>query len=187
MLHGTELGRTASHRALVLGLQLGIFLAILLPILALTQPFLPLVPGLVVLGGGLFGVGVFFWRTTTRLQGQVRAGSVMVAEVLSRQGRTVQPLALDHVEELLPGLGKLLPLHVQAGDGAIGRTLGELNLRGRTGATVVCISRGDEEVLVPSSQDPLRTGDVLVLSGTPDAIRTARALLKQPDEERGVA
>ena len=57
--------------------------------------------------------------------------------------------------------------------------LTELELRGRTGATVIAISRGDDVVLVPDGHEALRLGDVLALAGTSDAIEAARALLER--------
>ena len=45
------------------------------------------------------------------------------------------------VEAMLPGLGSVKPVKIEAWSAAAGRTLGELNLRGRTGATVVGLSR----------------------------------------------
>jgi len=172
----------APRSTLVLGLQVMIFLAVGMPILALTQPFLPLSPGVVVIGTTLAVVTWFFWRTTTKLEGHVRAGTVMITDILSRQSRAAQPIALDHVQELLPGLGSFRSVRITASHGAAGKCLGELNLRGLSGATVICISR-DGQVIAPASDDPLRRDDVLVLSGTQEAIRMARALLKSGGED----
>ena len=173
----------APRSTLVLALQVTIFLAVGMPILALTQPFLPLSPGILVLGSTLAIVTWLFWRTTTKLEGHVRAGTVMITDVLSRQSRTAQPFALDQVQELLPGLGTFTSVRIESGDAAEGKCLVGLNLRGLSGATVICISRGEGQVVAPNGEDSLRSGDVLVLSGTQEAIRTARTMLKEGDEE----
>jgi CPA2 family monovalent cation:H+ antiporter-2 len=72
--------------------------------------------------------------------------------------------------------------------GSIGHTLSELDLRGRTGATVLAVRRGGESIVAPSGDDPLQEHDVLLLTGTHAAVEAARELLSaaQPpvrDEE----
>jgi CPA2 family monovalent cation:H+ antiporter-2 len=59
-----------------------------------------------------------------------------------------------------------------------GSTLSETALRGRTGATVVAISRGEDVVLVPDGHEVLEAGDVLALAGTTEAVEAARLLLE---------
>jgi monovalent cation:H+ antiporter-2, CPA2 family len=63
------------------------------------------------------------------------------------------------------------------GSPAAGKSLAEMGVRGRTGASVLAISRGNGSVLVPTASEGLREGDVLALSGTHDAIDLARDLL----------
>jgi CPA2 family monovalent cation:H+ antiporter-2 len=60
---------------------------------------------------------------------------------------------------------------------AIGQSLAELNLRGRSGATVLAISRDGESIVVPAAGERLQAGDVLALAGTHEAIDAAKALL----------
>jgi CPA2 family monovalent cation:H+ antiporter-2 len=50
-------------------------------------------------------------------------------------------------------------------------------VRGRTGATVLVISRPGGSVMVPSAGEVLAPGDVLVLAGTHEAVDAARELL----------
>ncbi len=52
-----------------------------------------------------------------------------------------------------------------------------MNLRGRTGATVLAITRTHGGVLVPTADERLRAGDVLAVAGTHEAIEAARAAL----------
>ncbi len=167
----------APRRSLVLALQVAIFLALVLPVLALIQPFLPPLPGIGVLA--LLGAvsAVAFWRSTHTLEGHVRAGAVMMAEVLARQSRDSIPLALGQVQELMPGLGELTPVRIDPQSAAVGKNLVQLDLRGRTGATVVCITRRGEGVLAPSGDELIAAGDLLVLSGEPEAVRSARTIL----------
>lgn len=66
-----------------------------------------------------------------------------------------------------------LPTGAPAG----GQTLAELNLRSRTGATVVAICRGEETVVLPTGHERLSPNDTLAVSGSKEAIVRARALL----------
>jgi CPA2 family monovalent cation:H+ antiporter-2 len=62
----------------------------------------------------------------------------------------------------------------------VGRTLAELNLRGLTGATVLCILRrsvSGEEQLVPTGKDRLQAGDIVALAGPNEAVASAKSLL----------
>ena len=129
------------------------------PLLALTQPFLPGVSGAAVLALLVLVLGVAFWRSATNLQGHVRAGAEVILEALAAQSRPRPlPTAGDSLEQ-------------------IGRTLAQLNLRGRTGATILAITRTEGGVLVPAAHELLRAGDVLAVAGTHDAIEAAKAAL----------
>ena len=59
----------------------------------------------------------------------------------------------------------------------MGRTLKALNLRGLTGATVIAIDRGPEDIVYPTADEVLRSGDVLVLTGSQESVNNARDLL----------
>jgi monovalent cation:H+ antiporter-2, CPA2 family len=60
----------------------------------------------------------------------------------------------------------------------VGKKLSELDLHTRCGAVVVAIGRGDSEVIVPTGDEILRSGDILELAGSIDAIAGARRLLE---------
>ncbi len=171
----------APRRALVVTLQLASVMLVGAPLLALTQPFLPTVPGVGVLAVSLAVLGFTFWRSATDLQGHVRAGAQAIVEALAAQSRgrgtQAQPETLEQVHQLLPGLGALVAVALDSGSPAIGKTLAELNLRGHTGATVLAITRGERGVIIPSAEELLGRGDVLALAGTHEAIEAARNLL----------
>jgi CPA2 family monovalent cation:H+ antiporter-2 len=178
----------APRRALVVTLQLGALLAAGIPLIAVTQPFVPALPSAILLGAAAALLGIAFWRTAANLQGHVQAGSEAVIEALRKQAAAPESgngTALTEVEQLLPGLGTIesIRLHPQAP--AVGRSLSELNLRGITGATVLAIRRQDQTVVVPTAGETLREGDVLALTGSHEAIESARALLREghlPDD-----
>jgi len=176
----------APRRAMLVSIELTIVLLVGLPILAITTPFVSSYAAPVFALGVLVTLGVALWRTATNLEGHVRAGAQMVLEVLAAQSRAPRPsqsIALEQVDQLLPGLGAPESLQLAAASPAAGKTLSELNLRGLTGATVLAIQRGDAGHSFPSAHEVLQAGDVLALAGTEESIEAARALLA-PGESR---
>ena len=169
----------APRRALVVTLQIGVVMIVGLPLIAITQPFLPPFQGAALAGTALVLLGITFWRTATNLQGHMRAGAEIVAEALTSQQRG-EPETLEEVQRMLPGLGTLVPVRVGGASAAAGRSLAELNLRGRTGATAVALRRGgvDDPIVFPTAKVVLHEGDLLALSGSHDAIAEAVRLLE---------
>jgi len=174
-----DLGR-APRRALILTLELGIALALAVPAVAATQPFVPASPLVVALALTL--VILLVRRSIADFDGHVRAGSELVLELLARptEETALSPETFAQVQAILPGFAGVTPLELTKGSPAVGRTLAELDLRARTGATVLAIGRGEHGVATPSPTDPLRAGDVLALAGSEAAISAARELLVLP-------
>ncbi|MBS2023741.1 MAG: cation:proton antiporter [Deltaproteobacteria bacterium] len=169
----------APRRVLTVALQFGLMLLVGGPVLALTQPSLPPFAGVLVLLIQLVVVLVGLWRSASDLNEHARAGASAIVEMLSslQGGDEPHAEALGQMHQLLPGLGEPQPYTVAAGSLAEGRTLKELNLRGRSGATILGISRGGAQILLPAGTERLQAGDVLALAGSQEAIEAARALL----------
>ncbi|WP_242393646.1 cation:proton antiporter [Anaeromyxobacter oryzisoli] len=171
----------APRRALVATVQLGATVLVLVPIVALTQPFLPGAPGAAVLAAAIVVLGIAFWRSAANLQGHVRAGAQVIVEALAKQGAAGAAGpgedALGPFRAMFPGLGEPVVVRLSADSPAVGRSLSELGLRGRSGASVIAISRGGASVMVPTASERLRAGDLLALAGTHEAIAAARELL----------
>jgi CPA2 family monovalent cation:H+ antiporter-2 len=174
----------APRRVFVLSLQLGLLLVVSLPLLAITQPLLPELPGLLLLVAVLLGSSLAFWRSTGELVAHTRAGATAMLEALGqlkggreREEPEQDPDQMDALEALLPGLGDFAGLQLPAQCPVVGRSLGALNLRGLTGATVLAIRRGSSSVITPSGEEVLSAGDVLILAGTTESLNSARELL----------
>jgi CPA2 family monovalent cation:H+ antiporter-2 len=176
----------APRKALLVTLELTVFFVAGAPLVALTQPFLPPgVPFAVVLVGGLALLAIPFWKSTTNLQGHVRAGAQVILETLVRQSHSAQERS-EHTEtlrQLLPGMGEPTVVTIQGDADCVGRTLKELDIRGLTGATVLAIERRPDEVIFPTAHEPLREQDVLVLTGSHESVIAAKAIL----EKKGLA
>jgi CPA2 family monovalent cation:H+ antiporter-2 len=165
------------RRALVLVLEIAIALVVGLPLAAVTQPF--------VSGGGLIVLAVVVTlvllarRKILDFDSHVHAGSQLIVEVLARQSREPGESATDltQAQALLPGFEGLVSIELPGGAPAVGRSLGEIDLRAKTGASVLAIRRGGVGLPSPSPTEPLRVGDVLAVAGSDEAIAAARAVL----------
>jgi Na+/H+ antiporter NhaD/arsenite permease-like protein len=83
---------------------------------------------------------------------------------------------LSGIEAALPDLTGQTPITLPDDAAAIGQSLAQLNLRVRTGASVVTLRR-DDAAYPPSPTEPLRAGDTLAITGSVNAIAHALALL----------
>jgi CPA2 family monovalent cation:H+ antiporter-2 len=170
----------APRQALVVTLQLGLMLLVGIPLVAITQPFLPGFHGAELLLAILLVLVIASWRTAKNLQGHVRAGAQVVVEAIARQSHLAPSGPVDvppALGAILQGLGQPEVIALAPGCAADGKTLGELNLRGSTGATVLAISRGESAILIPPASESLFAGDIVAVAGTHDAVAAARTLL----------
>ena len=179
----------APRRALVAILQLAMLMLVAVPLLAVTQPFLPRYPGFALILVVVVLLGVGLWRSALNLQGHAQAGAQMIVSALAPQllddDTDAMIRSMEHVALMLPGLGDPQVVRIAVNSPAVDRTLAELNIRGLTGATVLAITRNEPRipgepmklVQVPSGSERLHVGDVLALAGSHEAIRAARVLL----------
>lgn len=163
----------APRRALIITFEIGISLVVGLPLVAITQPFI--VGGWVVVLLHVLVLVVVGRRSLRDFDGHVRAGSALLLELLSHPpAQATEHLA--QVETILPGFGGVVSIQIGPASPAVGRTLAELDLRARTGATVLAIARGGAGMATPSPTEPLAAGDTLAMAGSDDAIAQARNL-----------
>ena len=171
----------APRRALVVTIQIAILLAAGIPLMAVTQPFLPWLSAPVLLLVLLAGLIVPLWRSAADLQGHVRAGAQIVLERLAAEGAEANALSTPSAaaaENVLAGIGAAQPVRLAEASPAVGRTLKQLQLRGRTSATVVVIERRPGGLIYPTGDEALQAGDVLVLTGSGEAVAAAQDLLE---------
>jgi CPA2 family monovalent cation:H+ antiporter-2 len=166
--------RTALQRSL----EVLIVVLLTAPLVAVTLPFVPVYGGLGVLAVVLLTGAVAIWRSATDLRGHVRATAEVVAEALAKQRGATGGETMEFVRMTLPGIGAPTSCTVPPGSPAVGRSLKELNLRGRTGATVVALVRGDQRIPFPDADARLAAGDLVALAGTRTAIEAARPVVE---------
>jgi CPA2 family monovalent cation:H+ antiporter-2 len=168
----------APRRALRVTVQIAILLVVGLPLVAIGQPFWPHLPWAGFLLLALAATAVPLWRGASDLHGHVRAGAEVILEALARQGRDAASgigTGTD-LSRLVPGLGDAAAVHLAPEHFGAGKTLGQTNLRGRTGASVIGIERDGAPVL-PTAEARLQAGDTLVVTGTVDSVEAARQWL----------
>ena len=171
----------APRRALLVTLQIAILLVAGVPVIAITQPFMPGIPGMAILLAGVALLVIPLWRSATNLEGHVRAGAQVILEALAAQSAAATTSApVQPPSALLPGLGNATTVAITAGSPAVGRTLKQINLRGLTGATVIAIDREAADVIYPTGDEELRVGDALILTGTAEAVLAAEELIAAP-------
>ena len=165
------------RRALAVSLQFALVLVAGLVVQAVTQPFVPPLGGFVVLLLVLGTLAYLLWLRTNELEGHVKAGAQVIAAALTRRGAKTPAPSIEALESLLPGIGHFAMLGLAPQSAAVGRSIGDLDLSAKTGASVVAIERDGAVIVQPKSGEVLRRGDVLALSGSQEAVRDAALLL----------
>jgi CPA2 family monovalent cation:H+ antiporter-2 len=99
------------------------------------------------------------------------------------RGLHLQGKSLDQLSQFLAGTTTDTFLILQDSPAA-GRSLGELQLRSRSGVTVIAIVRNETSTHNPGPEFVLQTGDILVLMGSHKALDQANQLLNPPGESR---
>ena len=178
----------APRRALVILVQLAVVLAVGIPVVAITQPFLPPHQGAFVLALLTLLLLAALWRNAANLQGHARAGAQIIASALAHQmastdGASDETTLLEDVNAVLPGLGEPVAIRVVPQSIAVGKSLTQLNLRGATGATVLAIRRGTTQIPTPLGREVIQANDVVAVAGARDALAVARAIFA-PDLAR---
>jgi CPA2 family monovalent cation:H+ antiporter-2 len=180
----------APRRVLVIGIQLATLCITGLLVLTVVQPFIRPIGGAAAIICLLAALAAGFWKSAKDLEGHVRAGSLALIEALaagtgSSRAGSASPPSLEPLHALFPGLGDPEPIRISADAPSAGRSLAELNVRGRTGGTILAIRRGEEAIVAPTGHEILRAGDILAVAGAHGAVDAVRALLLEREPEPG--
>lgn len=180
------------RRALVAFLRAAFVLAAAAPVLVALQVFVPQVPTVFAFVALAAALAAIVGHAAVTLYRHAAAGAEVYAMALAqgdrlREGPAAIAATVRRVSAMLPGLADPDPLVLEAASPGVGRTLGELDLRGRTGATVLSVTHADgtSSEGVPGGRLRLTAGDVLVLAGTDEAVAAARRSLGVAVMEEG--
>lgn len=146
---------------------------------ALSSAFLPpwhlmlILLAIVALTAGLF------WRYLIRLYSRMQGALLDTLEP-----RANEDLETASIGELAAMLQHAVLQRVSIGPDspAAGQLLSELQLRTKTGVSVVAIERNEESRVNPDAHEEIRSGDSLLLIGTPDQLGEAKTVLCKDDD-----
>lgn len=158
---------------------LAVVVWISLPTLAIARP---LVRGSLPEIGAIAALVLAAGWLVRRQGGFTEAYTSEVARIALRIAIDEPETAPEAVHASLEGLDHV-PVTVPVNANVVGRSLTELDLRSLTGATVIAICHGEDQVLLPTGHERLKALDRLAISGAPEAIERARVLLSQPAED----
>ncbi|MCL2645633.1 MAG: cation:proton antiporter [Phycisphaerales bacterium] len=164
------------RRALLANMLLAIgFILLSLWGLLLTSAILPSWPVLLCLIALIALVAAAMQRSFIRLYAKAQ---VQLAETLAPlpEAAHVDDTNAHSLAPLLAN-AQMYPVTLPPDTPAGGKLIRELELRTRTGATIVAIDRPDASMVNPGPDDELRPGDTVFLLGTTPQIAQASALL----------
>jgi CPA2 family monovalent cation:H+ antiporter-2 len=125
-----------------------------------------------------FETSIEIFSRVLREYGMARHVIQREVEVIRREGykmlRTPSlPLVeMSHISEALES-ASTETLFIDGTFSAVGKTLGELDLRRRTGSTVIAVSRQDNTEVNPGPDFKLQAEDIVVMLGSPENIDSA--------------
>ncbi|MFT5586786.1 MAG: CPA2 family monovalent cation:H+ antiporter-2, partial [Cognaticolwellia sp.] len=155
-----------------------------LPVAALLVPATGLVSGVVVLV--LVGIlALWTLRATEGADAELRSGAGRVLDLLEARlssGEQAAGASSSGPQELVEGTRTLTVLAHAKG---VGLSLAQLDLRAKTGATVVGIRSPGGQTLGPQAHLALQVGDVLLLAGPDRALQDAEQLLLEGPQVTG--
>ncbi len=92
-------------------------------------------------------------------------------------GAFFRPRAVENLEVVLQEL-RIEWFRLDARSPVVGKSIGELGIRKRTGVSVIAIIREPESVPNPSAEEVLRAGDTIVVLGKQEGFEALRRLIE---------
>jgi len=83
---------------------------------------------------------------------------------------------LDYTFKMATRLQRIHEFRVEAGSPMVGKSLGEVQFRSRTGGTVLAVQRHTKEIFAPEADTIIQSGDVLTVIAPPEAIEQTQGL-----------
>lgn len=161
--------RPDMRRAFRTGLRLGVLLLTGLPVLAAVSALIPLASLGALAAAAALAIPLLLWRRARGLQRDLDAG----ADWMGADAR--DPWGDQGAASAAPA-GSWRTLRIGPRCPSLGRSLGDLDLPGGSGAALVALLR-EGHLLEPRPEARLQAGDLLALSGPAPALDRAEALL----------
>jgi K+/H+ antiporter YhaU regulatory subunit KhtT len=83
---------------------------------------------------------------------------------------------LDYTFKMATRLQRIQELRVEADSPMVGKSLGDVQFRTRTGGTVLSVQRHTKEIVAPEADTIIQAGDVLTVIAPPEAIEQTQGL-----------
>ncbi len=169
--------RTAAIRSIVAQLvPIAGMIALGLFVLVLSSALLPGFKVLMVLLLIVAFITWLLWRSMIRIYSKAQIAlkdtfAEMPALPLSNDRSTSLPSLLD---------ANLETVTLAAGSPGIGKLIRELELRSRTGASIVGLQRDGASIINPGPDEELQSGDQVLLLGSRDQLDSAKGALSMP-------
>jgi CPA2 family monovalent cation:H+ antiporter-2 len=116
---------------------------------------------------------------------QLKSGDVLLILGTKEQVKDAISFLQKKAQEAFPatpsrqGVPKTQSFHVRSGLSCIGKTIGEIKLKRRSGATILGIQKAEQIIHNPNGEMLIEEGDVLMLFGWPDQLQTASDYLRK--------
>ena len=123
---------------------------------------------------------IFLWQSAVRFDKQIRSEAERFVGFLSKQAANQTTQA---PQPFFPDMENMVALEVEPGALCVGMSLMQLNLRATTGALIVTIHRKDGDIGFPTGSEIIREGDLLMVTGTSNAMSRAREAVNQKKAE----
>ena len=156
----------AGRRQLSATLRLALLVTLGAPSMAILQPFLPGGPTLLLMLAGVGSLVTLLWLRTRKFPWEEAMGSEWLLHRVKAPWAQAPESPHAHHAMLSLRLGPQCPF--------LGKTLGELALEGFNGITVLAMIREGGPV-APHPRVRLQDGDLLALSGHPEALEAIEA------------
>lgn len=179
-----RIGRTKEtgellHQALRFVITLVCGLVLLLAV-SRVVPAIPLAISVLTL---VIASGTFFWRAVIRIHEHIEQTIFSVLDyekpISKEQAKVAHDQLVDLIRTDYPFSFETQDFLLPYEPSAVNRKIKELDLRSKTGASIVGIYRGEEAMPNPSADTELLPGDVLLLIGNDEQIKAAMQFLQR--------
>ncbi len=105
---------------------------------------------------------------------EVRSDGYEMLRSLSRRSPNFQDIKLHHHD------AEIVNILVEENSCVAGKTLAEINMRGKFGASLLLIQSGEHTIVNPGRDDRLEAGDQVVVFGSPEIVNDISELFGNP-------
>jgi monovalent cation:H+ antiporter-2, CPA2 family len=152
-----------------------------------TSFIIPTMPMTVLIIVLVISSGAFFWKSARRIHENVEKAILDVMDyekpLNDEQAKSTHDQLVDLIRTNYPLSFETQDVLLPYTESAVNKTIKDLDLRSKTGASIVGIYREEKTIPNPSAQEKLLPGDVIVLIGNHEQIKAGMQFLQQKMKE----